>query len=298
MRIALSGSSGLIGSALARSLRDDGHEVLRLVRRPSDEPGSVRWDPEAGTIDAGALEGIDGLVHLAGEGIADKRWNDPQKRRILESRTKGTGLIARTLAGLARKPAVLVSASAIGVYGDRGDEVLTETSPPGQGFLADVVVAWEAATAPAAEAGIRVATARTGIVLSADGGALAKQLLPFKLGLGGRLGSGKQWWSWISIADEVGAIRWLLEHDVAGPVNLTAPGPVTNAEFAKALGRALHRPTLLPTPSLAPRLLLGRELADELLYVSQRVVPAVLTDRGFSFQHPDIGNALQAVLSR
>jgi uncharacterized protein (TIGR01777 family) len=272
--------------------------VLRLVRRSSDEPGAVRWDPDAGSIDAGALEGIDGFVHLAGEGIADKRWDAEQKRRILDSRTNGTDLIARTLAALERKPSVLVSASAIGIYGNRGDEVLTETSPPGQGFLADVVVAWEKATAPAADAGIRVATARTGIVLSAEGGALAKQLLPFKLGLGGRLGSGEQWWSWITIADEVGALRWLLERDVTGPVNLTAPGAVTNAAFTKALGRALHRPTFLPTPSVAPRLLLGRELADELLYGSQRVAPAVLTERGYPFQHTDIDGALRAVLNR
>lgn len=299
MRVAVTGSSGLIGTALVASLRSDGHEVVRVVRSAAAGDGpNVRWDPEAGTIDAAGLEGVDAAVHLAGEGIADKRWTPEQKRRVLESRTRGTTLLASTLVGLSRRPDVLVSGSAIGFYGDRGDEVLTEQSGPGEGFLTEVCEAWEAAAGPAVDAGIRTAFARTGLVLDAKGGAMGKLLPLFKFGLGGRLGRGRQWWSWISIDDEVGAIRFLLEHDIAGPVNLTGPAPVTNAEFTKALGEVVHRPTVVPVPRFGPKLLLGGELAEQLLFSSQRVEPAVLTAAGYEFQHPDIASALRAVVGR
>ena len=271
MKIAISGASGLIGTALARSLRLDDHEVIPLVRRPvTDGESAVRWDPAAGTIDRAALEGVDAVVHLAGAGIGDKRWTDDYKRQILESRTTSTDLLARTIAGLDRPPAVMVSGSAIGIYGDTGDVAVTEDGAHGRDFLADVCERWEASTAPAAEAGIRVAHVRTGIVLSPHGGALAKLLPLFRLGLGGRMGSGRQWWSWITIDDEVGVIRWLLEHDITGPVNVTAPEPVTNRELTRVLGDVLHRPTLVPVPSFGPKLILGGELADSLLFTSQR----------------------------
>lgn len=299
MKIAISGASGLIGTALARSLRLDGHEALPLVRRPvADGEDAVRWDPSAGTIDAAALEGVDGVVNLSGAGIGDKRWTDDYKREVLESRTKSTDLLARTIAGLDRPPAVFVSGSAMGIYGDTGDTAVTEESPPGHDFLADVCTHWEAAAAPAVDAGIRVTFPRTGIVLSPNGGALAKLLPLFKFGVGGRMGSGKQWWSWISLDDEVGALRWLLDHDIAGPVNLTAPEPVTNREMTKVLGAVLHRPTLLPVPSFGPKLLLGGELAEALLFTSQRVLPAVLTEQGYPFAHPTLEVALRALLDR
>jgi uncharacterized protein len=291
MRVAVTGSSGFLGSRLVADLTAAGHDVVR-VRRPQT------WDPDAGTIDAAALEGIDAAVHLAGEGIAEKRWDGEQKRRILESRTKGTALLARTLASLDRPPAVLLSGSAMGVYGDRGDEVLTEASAPGDGFLPDVCRAWEAAARPAVDAGIRTAFLRTGLVLDRRGGALGKMLPLFKLGVGGRLGNGRQWWSWISLDDWVGAVRFLLDHDVAGPVNLTGPAPVTNAEFTKALGTVVRRPTALPVPSFGPRLLLGKELAHELLFTSLRVEPQVLEQAGYAFQHRDVTSALRAVVHR
>jgi uncharacterized protein (TIGR01777 family) len=237
-------------------------------------------------------------VHLAGVGIADKRWSAAQKRAILDSRTQGTSLIARTLAGLSRPPAVLVSASAIGYYGDRDDEELTEASGPGTGFLADVCVQWEAATAPAGDAGVRVAMIRTGIVLSADGGALAKQLPLFRLGLGGPFGSGRQYQSWIALEDEVAAIVHLLGADVAGPFNLTAPNPVTSAEFAGTLGRVLHRPAVLRVPRFGPALLLGGELAENLLYSSQRVLPRALESSGYRFAHPELEPYLRHLVGR
>ncbi|MEJ7846192.1 MAG: TIGR01777 family oxidoreductase, partial [Acidimicrobiales bacterium] len=293
--------SGLIGSALVRSLRDDGHDVVRVVRSGSAGDGdatTVAWDPMQGTIDAAGLEGVEAAVHLAGAGIGDERWSDDRKRVILESRTKGTALLARTLAGLAAPPAVLLSGSAVGYYGDRGDEVCTETSPAGTGYLAEVCESWEAAATPAVEAGIRTAFLRTGIVQTKAGGALKKTLPLFKLGLGGRFGSGKQWWSWISLADEVGAIRHLLDHDVSGPVNLTAPAPVTNAEYTSTLGSVLGRPTVLPVPSFGPKLLLGAEGAKAVLLDGQRAVPAVLEREGYSFRHPTLEAALRAELSR
>jgi uncharacterized protein len=297
MDVVVTGSSGLIGSALLDGLTAAGHRPVRLVRGPAAGE-SIRWDPEGGTIDRAGLEGVDAVVHLAGEGIATRRWSDEQKRRILESRTEGTTLLATTLAGLERPPRVLVSASGINYYGDRGDEPVTEEAPRGTGFLSDVTVAWEAATAPAAEAGIRVACARTGIVLTPRGGALAKALPLFKLGLGGRFGSGRQYWSWISLDDQVAALIWLLEHEIAGPVNLTAPEPVTNREFTKALGAVLHRPTLLPVPSFGPKLLVGSQAAEELLFSGARVLPRKLLDSGFSFAHPDVTSALRSVLGR
>lgn len=295
MRIAVTGSSGLIGGALCAALNTAGHQVVRVVRH-TPLAGEIGWDPDAGTVDSSGFDGVDAVVHLAGAGIADERWTDERKRQILESRTDGTDLLSRTLAGLDRRPAVLLSGSAIGYYGDRGDEVLTEESEPGDGFLSRVCQAWEAATAPAEDAGIRTCHLRTGIVQSADGGALAKTLLPFKLGIGGRLGSGQQWWSWISIDDQVRAIMHLLGADVSGAVNLTAPVPVRNIEFTKALGRELARPTVLPIPSIGPRLLLGKELAQILLYESQRVAPTVLEHSGYAFRHRTIDDCFASVL--
>ena len=297
MDVLVTGSHGLIGSALIPRLRADGHRVARLVRGAPEGGDDVRWDPRAGTIDAAGLEGIDAVVHLAGAGIGDKKWTDDRKHLILESRTEGTSLLANTLAGLARTPSVLLSGSAIGVYGNRGDEVLTEASAPGNGFTAEVCAAWEEATAPAEQAGIRVAHLRTGIVLSTHGGALGRMLPPFKVGIGGRMGSGKQYMSWIAIDDEVGAIRHLLTADVAGPVNLTAPNPATNAEFTAALGGALHRPTKLPTPMFPLKVVYGGELVQSLLLDGQRVLPAALEASGYEFALPDLDGALRAVLA-
>jgi uncharacterized protein (TIGR01777 family) len=298
MDVAVTGSSGLIGTALVAALEADGHRVRRLVRRTPAGPDEVAWDPAAGTIDADGLAGIDAAVNLAGPGIGDKRWSDERKRELRDARVDGTRLLAGALAALAPRPAVLVSGSAIGVYGDRGDEVLTEASAPGDDFLAHLCTDWEAATRPAADAGIRVATIRSGIILAPGGGALAKLLPLFKLGLGGRMGSGTQWWSWITLDDEVRAIRHLLEHDVAGPVNLTAPGTVTNQELTAALGRVLRRPTILPVPGFGPKLLIGGEAAEIFLYASQRVQPTVLADTGFEFSQREVEPALRSVLGR
>jgi uncharacterized protein (TIGR01777 family) len=298
VRIAITGSSGLIGTALRRSLEADGHEVVRVVRSDGG-PDAARWDIDAGEIDANALEGLDGVVHLAGEGIGEKRWTDDQKQKIVESRTKGTALLVSALTSLDAKPTVLVSGSAIGFYGDRGDEQLTETSAPGTGFLPDLVMAWEAAADPAAEFGIRVAKIRTGIVLSADGGVLPRMAKIARLGALGKLGSGQQWMSWIAVEDEVRAIRFLLEReDLSGPFNLTAPTPVTNAVFTKAIGRVVHRPTILPIPSFGPKLLLGGELADALLFEGQRVLPDNLLEAGFEFHHDDVETAMRAILDK
>lgn len=295
MRIAVTGSTGLIGTALARSLEHDGNEVVPVVRR-DPAPGEVRWDPAGGEIDVAGLEGLDAVVHLAGAGIAERRWTDERKRELLESRTKGTSLLCEALASLDHRPDVLVGGSAIGFYGNRPGEVLTEQDEAGGGFLAEVVVAWETSYAMAEQAGIRVAKARTGIVLAEDGGALKPQLPLFKLGLGGRVGPGDQVQSWITLEDEVRALRHLIDHDVAGPVNLTAPEPVTNQEMAKALGRALHRPAILPTPTFGPKLLFGSQLVEELLLFSQDVRPEVLQATGFEHHHTRIDDALAAVL--
>jgi uncharacterized protein (TIGR01777 family) len=239
------------------------------------------------------------VIHLAGEGIGSKRWNEAQKAKISESRTRGTTLLAETLTKLANPPKVLLSGSAVGFYGDRGDEVLTESSRAGSGFLAGLCVAWEAAAAPAQEAGIRVSHLRTGIVLSGRGGALAKMVTPFRLGVGGRIGSGAQWMSWISIDDEVGAIIHLLGDDApAGAVNLTAPNPATNADFTKALGHALGRPTVLPVPKVGLKLALGGEMAQELLLGGQRVLPTRLLDSGYTFTRPELADALKTALAQ
>ena len=297
MEIVVSGSSGLIGRALVPALRDAGHGVRRLVRRDPSVDDEIPWDPASGVIDTDGLAGVEGVIHLAGEGIADRRWTPEQKRRILESRTRGTSLLARTIATLDPQPRVFLSSSAVGYYGDGGDELLTEDAPRAPGFLADVVAAWEAATQPAVDAGIRTVFLRSGVVLSPDGGAMGKVLPLYKLGLGGPIGRGREWWPWISIVDEIGAIVHLLGADVSGPVNLTAPNPVRAGEYAKALGRALHRPAFLPVPRLGPQLLLGRELAATLLGQSQRVAPTKLEASGYAFRHPDLDTALADLLA-
>jgi uncharacterized protein len=295
--VAISGARGLLGSALAASLRADGHRVLRFVRGGVTGVDAIGWDPDAGRIDAPALEGIDAVVHLAGESIGGRRWTAEQKRRIRESRTKGTALLAAAVASRERKPRVFVSASAIGYYGDRGEELLTEVSASGDGFLADVCRAWEDETRSAIDAGVRTVNVRTGIVLAKHGGALKQMLLPFRLGLGGAQGSGRQWMSWIALDDEIRALRAAIDDErLRGPVNLTAPNPVTNAEFAHALGRALHRPTVLPTPMFPLKLRYGSELVDSLLLAGQRVMPARLETIGFPFRHPDLEPALDAIL--
>jgi len=294
--VLITGSGGLIGTALTRALEAAGHRPVGL-RRGSGAAGSRTWDPEGGAIDATAFAGVGGVVHLAGEGIAEKKWTPEQKRRILESRTKGTDLLARTLAAADEKPSVLVSASAIGYYGNRGDEELTEDSTPGRDFLADVCTQWEGATTPADEAGIRVVLTRTGIVLSPKGGVLKQLLLPFKLGLGGRTGSGRQYMSWITLVDEVRAILFALEHEgISGALNLTAPNPATNKELTRTLGAVLHRPAVLPTPLLPLKIRFGAELVENLLVNGQRVVPAALTASGFEFVYPELEPALRGIL--
>jgi len=308
MHVLVTGSSGLIGTALVTALVDRGDRVTRLVRA-SSTPGrgtsgvtDVAWDPAAGTVDTAALEvagPLDGAVHLAGAGVGDKRWSPPRKQAILASRTEGTRLLAATLAALAAPPAVLVSASAVGYYGDRGADVLDEGSAAGTGFLAAVCVAWEGAAAPAADAGIRTVLLRTGIVLSATGGALGKQLPLFRLGLGGRIGSGRQYRSWITLDDEVAAILHCLDDgSLSGPVNATGPSPATDAELARSLGAALHRPSFLAVPAVALKVVLGSEMATDMVLASQRVVPAKLVDSGFIFTHTDLDEAVRSVLGR
>lgn len=297
MRVAVTGSTGLIGSALLPALRAAGHTPVAVVRGVA-QPGDIGWDPRAGSIDPAAFVGIDAVVHLAGAGIGDRRWTDEYKREIHDSRTRSTNLLSEALAAVEGGPRILLSGSAIGIYGSRGDEVLDESSAPGTGFLADVCRDWEAATAVAEAAGVRVAHLRTGIVLSPHGGALKKQLPLFKFGLGGRFGNGRQWQSWISIDDEVAAILYLLDHEVSGAVNLTAPNPVTNAEFTRTLAAVLRRPAIVPVPSFGPKLLLGAELAQNLLFDGQRVVPKVLLDDGFGFSSPDLEGALRSLLGR
>lgn len=299
MDVLVTGSHGLVATALLPALHRAGHRVVRLVRSATGGDGDVRWDPAAGTIDAAAVEGIDAVVHLAGEGIGDRRWSDDVKQRIVDSRVQGTTLLAETLAGLERRPSVLVSASAVGYYGDRGEEVLSEDSPAGGDFLAQVCRRWEECTAPAAAAGIRTVCLRTGVILTARGGALTRMLLPFKLGLGGRIGSGRQWMSWVSLADEVGVIMQALADDrFTGPVNTTAPEPVRNRDFVRTLGEVLHRPTVLPTPLLPLRARYGAELVQHLLLDSQRVMPARLTGLGYEWAHPTLRGALEATLRR
>lgn len=296
MKIAISGASGLIGSALAASLVGDGHEVLRLVRRPTTAPGEVSWDPMVGTVDLDALAGAEAIVHLAGPGVGDKRWSESYKREIRDSRVVGTATLARAAAAIEPLPRVFVSGSAIGYYGSPGDREVTEADPPGEGFLADVVVAWEASARPASDAGIRVVHSRSGLVVAGRGGAWGRLWPLFKLGVGGRLGSGDQWWSWISLRDEVRALRFLVDHDtLSGAYNLTAPQPATNTEITKAMGQVLHRPTVLPVPSFALKAVLG-EMSQEVLG-SARVLPARLLQAGFTFDDPTIEDALASALS-
>lgn len=296
MLVVVAGASGLLGTALTDSLRADGHEVRRLVRRAARSGDEVGWDPAAGRLDPAALAGADAVVNLSGAGIGDKRWTGEYQQVLRDSRLEPTDLLARTIAESERRPATYVCASAVGFYGDTGEAAVDESAVAGSGFLARLVADWEAAAAPAAAAGVRVVTLRTGIVLTRRGGALAQLLPLFSVGLGGRLGSGRQWMSWITLADHVRATRHLLEDaGVAGPVNLTAPQPVRNAEFTAALARALRRPAALAVPALALRVRFGG-FADEGLLVSQRVLPARLTAAGFDFTHPDLDAALAAVL--
>lgn len=294
MKIAVSGASGLIGSALVPGLESAGHEVLRLVRRTATDPRELEWDPASGTIDSSALAGIDGAVHLSGATIG-RRWTKARKAEIRRSRVESTTLLAEALASVEPHPSVLVCSGAIGIYGDRGDEILTEESELGSGFLADVARAWESSCDPARAAGLRVVNLRGGIVLSRQGGALARLLTPFRLGLGGRVGSGRQWWSWIAIDDLVRAIRFALEGSLAGPVNAVSPNPATNAQFAKALGRALGRPAVFPFPAFAAKAMFG-EMAEEALLTGQRALPARLLDAGFAFDFPELEPALARAL--
>lgn len=299
-RIAVTGATGLLGGALVPFLAGAGHEILRVTRRPRPPAGRVRdvaWDPTAGTIDAAALEGVDAVVHLAGESVSE-RWTAEHKRAIRESRMRGTALLVSTIARLTRRPTVLVSMSATGYYGDGGDRVLDEGAPPGRDFLASVARDWEAAAMPAEDLGLRVAIARMGIVLTPRGGALHKLLPPFRMGAGARIGSGDQWMSWIALDDAVGAIEHLLFTDSArGPFNLVAPAPVTNAQFAHVLGQVLHRPAVMTMPAFAIKLAFG-EMAEAMLLAGQRVSSARLVAAGYTFRHPTLEQALQFELSR
>ena len=298
MKILVSGSHGLVGTALVRSLTGDGHEVIRLVRgEHAVGAPEVGWQPQQGRIDVEHLEGIHAVVHLAGENIASGRWSAEKKKAIRESRVKGTALLSDALARLSRPPSVFLSASAIGYYGDRGDESLTEKSAPGKDFLSSVCVEWEQATRPAVEKGIRTVYTRFGIILDPNEGALGKMLPPFRMGVGGRVGDGKQWMSWIALDDVVNGLKFLLEDEsIKGPVNFVAPEPVRNAEFTKTLGRILKRPTFFPVPAFGARLAFG-EMADALLLSSQKVEPSVLEDKGFMFTWPTLEPALQHLIS-
>jgi len=296
VRIAVTGSRGLIGTSLVPYLRSEGHEVIRIVRGTA-EPDEITWNPEEGTIDADALRGVDAVVHLAGAGVGDHRWSASYKKTILSSRVKGTTTLSEALSRLPQPPAVMASASAVGYYGSRGDEILTEDSGPGAGFLADVCRQWESATTRAETAGIRVVTLRTGVVLSAAGGALKKQLPPFRLGLGARLGGGNQYLSWITRSDAVAAVSFLVHSEaLSGPFNLTAPQPVSNTEFTRELGRALKRPAELFVPETALRIVVGDEMTAEFLVASQRAMPARLLDAGFRFADATLPDALVTAL--
>jgi uncharacterized protein (TIGR01777 family) len=295
MKIAVTGASGLIGQPLVAHLRQQGHDVYRMVRRATSAPDEITWNPESGFVDLEKLAGTEAVIHLAGAGVGDHRWTDAYKKEIRDSRVKGTDTIARAIASLDPKPRVFVCGSAIGFYGDTGDRIVTETNPAGHGFLADVVVAWEAAANPARDAGIRVVHPRTGLVVAGNGGAWGRMFPLFKAGVGGKLGSGKQYWSWISLRDEVGALTYLTENEsLTGPVNLTAPTPQTNAEITKVMGSVLGRPTLLAVPSIALKTVLG-EFSSEVLG-SARVLPAVLEQKGFHFQDTTIESAIRQAL--
>ncbi|MFD8135024.1 TIGR01777 family oxidoreductase [Streptomyces mirabilis] len=294
-RVAIAGASGLIGSALTRSLTADGHEVVRLVRRAPRGKDEVRWDPDGQRMDAAGLAGCAAVVNLAGAGVASRRWTEAYKRKILDSRVRGTATLAAAVASLDELPRVFVNGSAIGFYGETGDRVVDESAPPGEGFLPSVCVAWEGAAAPAREAGVRTVFARTGLVVAREGGAWGKLFPLFKAGLGGRMGDGRQYWSYISLHDEVAAIRHLIDtSSLSGPVNLTAPTPLTNREITEAMGRVLHRPTVFPTPAPLLRLALGDMSGD--ILGSQRVHPTRLLSSGFTFAFPSIEEALRAAL--
>ncbi len=293
MQVAVTGASGLVGSALVPALRDAGHEVVRLVRHPPTGQDEVGWDPSGGAIDAESLEGVDAVVHLGGETIG-QRWTAGARERIVSSRIEGTGLLARALAALDRRPSVLVHASAVGYYGpDVG--TVNEESPKGEGFAADVVEAWEQAAEPARAAGIRVVALRKAPIVAREDGPVGRMLLPFRLGLGGRIGSGRQWWSWVSRDDAVRAYLFALESDLAGPVNVASPGAVTNAEFVEALGHAVHRPTIFPLPAFAVRLAFG-QMGEEMLLGGQHALPDRLNGSGFVFEHESLEAHLRTIL--
>lgn len=297
MRIIVSGSHGLVGKALIKALEAAGHEIYRLVRHAPNSEREIEWSPDRYSIQISRIEGFDAVYHLAGESIASGRWNEEKKRKIRESRTRGTKLLADALANLSQPPKTLISASAIGYYGDRGDELLTESSPPGNDFLADVCVEWEKATEHARAKGVRVVNTRFGIILDREGGALAKMLPPFRMGIGGRVGDGKQWMSWIALDDVVAALQFVLGNETLNSaVNFVAPNPVTNAEFTKTLGRVLSRPTLFPIPEFGVRLAFG-EMADALLLSSQRVNPQQLQEQGYQFKHAQLAGALRNLLA-
>jgi uncharacterized protein len=293
--VVITGTSGLLGSALVPTLEADGHDVLTLVRRPPSSDGEVAWNPAAGTIDGAALAGVEAAIHLSGATIG-RRWTSSHKTEIRASRVDSTRLLSETLAVLDPRPTVLVCAGGVGIYGDRGDEILTEESDLGTGFLAEVGQAWEEAAEPARAGGIRVVNFRQGIVLTRRGGALERMLTPFKLGVGGRVGSGKQWWSWVALSDLVDAYRHALTSDLTGPVNLMSPNPATNEQFTSALGKALHRPTVVPLPTALARTLFG-EMGGEVLLGGQRALPAKLLDTGFTFRNADLGSALARALA-
>ncbi|WP_130338640.1 TIGR01777 family oxidoreductase [Micromonospora kangleipakensis] len=298
MRILMAGSSGFLGTRLVDRLTSDGHQVTRLVRRPARTPDERQWTPSAAQLDPAVVAEADAVVNLAGAGVGDKRWSDDYKKLIRSSRVDTTTTLAITIAGLpaADRPSVLLNSSAIGWYGDTGDRTVEEDAPAGEGFLADVSRVWEAATRPAEDAGVRVVRLRTGLPLHRDGGMLQPQLRPIKLGLGGRLGSGRQWWSWISLRDWLDAAAFLLDGDyIAGPVNGVGPDPATNADFTRELARQLHRPAIIPVPALALKVALGGFAQD--ILTSTRVLPGVLTKAGFKYRHPDLRSALHAALT-
>ncbi|SDZ05343.1 hypothetical protein SAMN05444365_10569 [Micromonospora pattaloongensis] len=297
MRILIAGSSGFLGTRLTARLHADGHEVVRLVRHEPRGAGQVFWKPSAGELDPAVIADADAVINLAGAGVGDRRWTDAYKAEIRSSRVDSSTTLARAIADAPpeRRPRVLINSSAIGWYGDTGDRIVEEDAPPGDGFLADVCRVWEAATGPAEDAGVRVVRLRTGLPLHRDGGLLKPQLLPFRLGIGGRFGSGRQWVPWISLADWLSATLFLLDRDdIAGPVNVVGPAPVTNAQFTKAFAAALHRPAVLPIPGFALRAVLG-EFATEPLS-STRALPGVLSRTGFAYQHGDLPTALHAAL--
>lgn len=298
MKVLISGSHGLVGSTLIKSLESDGHEVVRLVRHPPTGASEIEWSPQRYSIALARLEGFDAVIHLAGESIAEGRWNEEKKRRIRESRVKGTRLLSDSLANIKHPPKSFLCASAIGYYGNRGDEILTESSPPGDDFLAEVCVEWEKASEEAVQKGIRTVNLRFGIILDSKGGALAKMLPPFRMGVGGKIGTGRQWMSWIALDDVVGAIKRALTNEtLSGPVNFVAPNPVTNREFTKTLGKVLSRPTLFSIPAFGARLAFG-EMADALLLSSQRVEPERLKKAGYQFRYSELKGALRHVLAK